>query len=85
MKKDSVTVTNVIDRMLSPTPPFWQRVRKIGLYVTGAAGMLLAASGVGLPVPAAILLGAKIIGAISSSVAIQAQTTKTEPDGQTAK
>ncbi|RFZ84759.1 hypothetical protein DYU05_03905 [Mucilaginibacter terrenus] len=80
MQKDTLSVSNVIDRLVSPTPPFWKKVRKIGLWITGAAGIVVAASGAGLVLPAVVLTAAKIIGAVSTASVIQAQATKTDSD-----
>jgi hypothetical protein len=78
---DNLTPGNIIDRLVSPTPPFWQKVRKLGLWVTGAAAIVVAAGSAGLALPAVVITAAKIIGAISTASVVQAQATKTDEDG----
>jgi hypothetical protein len=69
---------NVIQRMQSPTPSFFKKVRKIALILAAVSGAILAAPAT---LPATLVTVASYMG-IAASVATAISQTATEDDLQ---
>ena len=67
---------NIIERVQSPTPTFFRKVRKIGLILVAVSGALLAAP---VALPAALITAATCLG-VAGSVATVISQTATEAD-----
>jgi hypothetical protein len=60
---------NIIDRLLSPTSPFFRKVRNIGLGLTAVGGAIIA-SPVGLPAIVITIAGyLTVAGGVMTAVA----------------
>lgn len=67
---------NIIERMKCPTPPFFKKLRMVGLILASAGGVLIAAP---VAIPAAIVtLGGYLI--VAGSVATVVSQTAIEGD-----
>lgn len=67
---------NIIQRIQSPTPTFFKKVRKIGIILAAVSGAILAAPA---SLPAAVLTVASYLG-IAASIATAVSQTVTEED-----
>lgn len=72
---------NIIDRLQSPTPSFFKKIRTIGLVLAAVSGTLLAAP-VALPVVVSQLAGYL---AVAGAVATAVSQTATDADAAKAK
>lgn len=67
---------NIIERMKCPTPPFFKKLRTVGLVLASAGGVLIASP---VAIPAAIVtLGGYLI--VAGSVATVVSQTAIEGD-----
>jgi hypothetical protein len=67
-------MNTIVNRIKSPTPPFWKKVRTFGLILTGVAGVLTTAP-IGLPIAIVTIAGyLTVAGGVCAAVAQAAQT-----------
>ncbi|MBD1364370.1 hypothetical protein IDJ77_11175 [Mucilaginibacter sp. ZT4R22] len=73
MKKDTLSVSNVVDRLTSPTPSFWKKVQKLALVIGAVSASIITA---GAALPAVVVTVAGYAGLAAGTVVTVAQLTK---------
>ena len=73
MKKDNLSVSNLLDRATSKKPSFWQKIQNIAL-IAGAVATTVLTGGIALP--AVVTTVATYVAVAAASVATVAQFTK---------
>lgn len=77
MKKDNLSLGNIMDRMMSETPSFWKKVRNVMLAVGTVSGIIVAAP-VALPAVVVTVAGYGLtVGAVGA--ALSQMTKKDTP------
>lgn len=77
--KDNLSPLNLVERVAEPTPPFWKKVRRIGLLASAIGGAIVAAvSTGGLALPAVIVTTAKVVATVGGTVVAASSLTSTE-------
>lgn len=77
--KDNLSPSNLMDRMTSPTPPFWQKVRNLAIAVVAIAGSIVVlAPTAPFTIPAAIITVAQYVAFGGAVAGLGAQMTKTD-------
>lgn len=78
MEEEKVNMKNLVERISSPTPKFWKKVRKICLTLGAVGGALLIAP-VALPAGVLTLAGYFVTaGAVGSALATLTKEDKPE-------
>lgn len=77
--KDNFSPNNLVERISEPTPPFWKKVRRIGLIASAIGGALIAAVTTGgVALPSAVVAVAKVVATVGGTAVAASSLTSTE-------
>jgi hypothetical protein len=80
VEKDNLNLSNILNRATDPTPPFWKKVRRLGLMVAGVGTALLTiptTAGIALPAVVSTFAGyAVVAGTVTTALSQLASENK---------